>query len=441
MSTTAQLSEIVRGVLTQPTGGIVGLVDELLLTCLENRLQFAWNTSSCRFRTSWGDWEILTDLSLPRSVFRAILARLAVLCNERNPNSVSPYGGIGVLTVGEKPAASLRVSFTNTLASQNLELNILDTKTEVTPKNAGQSSPRTALLFPGQGAQSVGMAGALCESLPAARELFDRAGAILGYDLLKICVQGPAERLSATDISQPAIFVASLAAMEQLKIAEPDALSAVVAVAGLSLGEYSALVQAGAMTFEDGLKVVQARGQAMQAASEATPSAMVSVLGLDVADIEPLVIECRLTDTLEIANYLCPGNTVISGSLAAIERVEQLAQQKGGIRTVRLSVAGAFHTNLMKPADEKLAEALTVATIKVPRMPVWSNVDAQPHTDPGEIRDLLVKQVVSPVRWEESLRGLLASGVERFYEVGPGRVLAGLMKRVQRKADIRNVTA
>ena len=285
------------------------------------------------------------------------------------------------------------------------------------------------------------MAGALCESLPAARELFDRAGSILGYDLLNICLHGPPERLGATDISQPAIFVASLAAMEQLKIAEPDALSGVVAVAGLSLGEYTALVQAGAMTFEDGLKVVQARGQAMQAAAEASPSAMVSVLGLDVADIEPLVIECRSSETLEIANYLCPGNTVISGSLAAIERLEQLAMQKGGIRTVRLSVAGAFHTNLMKPADEKLSQALASVRISVPKVPVWSNVDAQPHTDPSEIRELLVKQVVSPVRWEEIIRGLLASTVERFYEVGPGRVLAGLMKRVQRKADIRNITA
>jgi [acyl-carrier-protein] S-malonyltransferase len=285
------------------------------------------------------------------------------------------------------------------------------------------------------------MAKALCEALPAARKLFSEAEAILGYDLLEICQHGPPERLSATDISQPAIFVASLAALEQLKISEPDALAGLVAVAGLSLGEYTALVAAGALTFEDGLKVVRARGRAMQAAAEATPSAMVSVLGLEVADIIPLVIECRTNGTLEIANLLCPGNTVVSGSLPAIERLEQLAQDKGGIRTIRLSVAGAFHTNLMKPADETLAMALADVSLKTPSIPVWSNVDAQPHTNPDEIRGLLVRQVVLPVLWEESVRGLLAAGIERFYEVGPGRVLAGLMKRVQRRADVRNVTA
>jgi len=301
--------------------------------------------------------------------------------------------------------------------------------------------PRTAFLFPGQGAQTVGMAGALCQSLPAARSLFDRAAAILGYDLLAVCVNGPAERLNATDVSQPAIFVASLAALEQLKLAEPGALPDVVATAGLSLGEYTALVFAGAMTFDDGLRVVQARGRAMQAAAEATPSGMVSVLGLDIADIEILLSEARSAGLLEIANYLCPGNTVLSGALAAIERVEQLAVEKGGIRTVRLAVAGAFHTDLMKPADARLAEALARVAFDRPAIPVWSNVDATPHSDVEEIRSRLVRQVVSPVRWEETMRGMLAASVERFYELGPGRVLAGLLKRVNRKADIRNLSA
>ena len=150
--------------------------------------------------------------------------------------------------------------------------------------------------------------------------------------------------------------------------------------------------------------------------------------------------EARAGGTLEIANYLCPGNTVVSGALPAVERLEQIAAQKGGIRVTRLAVAGAFHTDLMKPADEKLAAALAGITIRPPRVPVWSNVDARPHTDPDEIRGRLVRQVVSPVRWEDTMRGLLAEGVERFYEVGPGRVLAGLMKRVNRKADFRNVT-
>lgn len=301
--------------------------------------------------------------------------------------------------------------------------------------------PRTAFLFPGQGAQTVGMAAALCQALPAAAELFQRASSVVGYDLLAVCTNGPAERLNATDVSQPAIFVASLAALEQLRATEPDALQGVAATAGLSLGEYTALAFAGAVSFEDGVKLVQARGRAMQAAAEAIPSGMTSVLGLEVPDVEVLVNEARDSDTLDVANLLCPGNTAISGSLTAIERFEQLCVQKSGIRTVRLAVAGAFHTQLMRPADEKLAEALAGITLKPPSVPVWSNVDARSHTDPAEIRGLLVKQILSPVRWEDTLRGLIADGAERFYEIGPGRVLAGTLKRVHRKADIRNVTA
>lgn len=315
------------------------------------------------------------------------------------------------------------------------------TNPETKATMADSAPVRTAFLFPGQGAQTVGMAKTLCELLPAAKALFDEAAAILGYDLLSICVNGPVEKLNATDISQPAIFVASLAALEQLKLAEPDAAANVVATAGLSLGEYTALVFAGAMSFHDGLKVVQARGKAMQAAAEATPSRMLSIIGLDVADVETLVAEGRSAGVLEIANYLCPGNIVISGATAAIERVEQIAIERGGIRTAKLAVAGAFHTNLMKPADERLRDALAGVQIKAPAVPVWSNVDAKPHTDAAEIGPLLVRQVVAPVRWEETLRNLEAAGIERYYEIGPGRVLAGLMKRVNRKVDFRNVAA
>ena len=299
--------------------------------------------------------------------------------------------------------------------------------------------PRTAFLFPGQGAQAVGMAADLCRTFPAARALFDEASAVLGYDLLAVCANGPAERLNATDVSQPAIFVASLAALEHLKVTHPDATADVVATAGLSLGEYTALVFAGALSFADGLAVVTARGEAMQAAAAATPSGMVAIIGLDVPEVEALVAEARAAGVIEVANYLCPGNTVVSGSLAAVERVEAICQERGGIRATRLSVAGAFHTDIMKPADATLAAALGRAEVRPPAVPVWSNVDARPHTDPAEIRALLVRQVVSPVRWEETTRGLLAAGVERFYEIGPGRVLAGLMKRVNRKADFTNV--
>lgn len=295
--------------------------------------------------------------------------------------------------------------------------------------------PRVAFLFPGQGAQHVGMAAALCASSPAAKALFDEAAGVLGYDLLTVCGHGPAEKLNATDVSQPAIFVASLAALEAVKDT-PD----VVATAGLSLGEYTALVYAGAMTFADGLKVVKARGEAMQAAAEATPSGMASVIGLDAAEVEGLVADARPKGTIAVANLLCPGNTVVSGAAAAIDEVCRLAETQN-LRAIRLAVAGAFHTELMKPADEKLAAVLDAVNIRPPRIPVWSNVDAKPHTDPLEIRDLLVRQVLSPVRWEETLRGLLADGVDQFYEIGPGRVLAGLLKRVHRKAEIVNVTA
>jgi [acyl-carrier-protein] S-malonyltransferase len=300
---------------------------------------------------------------------------------------------------------------------------------------------RTAFLFPGQGAQTVGMAGPLCDALPAAKALFNRAAEILGYDLLAVCVNGPAERLNATDVSQPAIFIASSAALEKLKVDEPAAEAGVVAAAGLSLGEYTALAYAGALSFEDGLRLVKARGEAMQAAAEATAGAMASILGLEVPEVESIVAEARSAGPISIANLLCPGNTVVSGSVAAVEKAEAICSARGGIRTVRLAVAGAFHTDLMKPADTALDAALAGVSLHAPRVPVWSNVDATPHTDPAEIKGLLVRQVLSPVRWEDTLRGMMSAGVERFYEIGPGRHLAGMLKRVHRKADVRNVAA
>ena len=297
--------------------------------------------------------------------------------------------------------------------------------------------PKIAFLFPGQGAQFVGMAGALAATLPAARTLFDRAAAHLGYDLLDVCVNGPAERLNTTAVSQPAIFCASLAALEQLKVTEPDAVAGCAGAAGLSLGEYTALVFAGALSFDDGLAVVAERGRAMQAAAEATPSGMASVIGLEAAEVEALVAEARglAGGTLEVANLLCPGNTVVSGSAASLDALVALAEARD-LRAVRLSVAGAFHTELMRPADAALAAALKGVTVRPPRLPVWSNVDATAHADPEAIRDALVRQVVSPVLWEASVRGMMAAGFDKFYEVGPGRVLAGLLKRVHRKADV-----
>jgi [acyl-carrier-protein] S-malonyltransferase len=178
----------------------------------------------------------------------------------------------------------------------------------------------------------------------------------------------------------------------------------------------------------------------MQAAADATPSGMVSVLGLEPARVEELCAAVRASGPLDIANLLCPGNTVVSGTKAACEAAERLAEGMGA-RTIRLAVAGAFHTALMKPADEALAQALAQVEVRPPRLPVWSNVDAQPHTDPDEIRWLLVRQVLQPVLWERSMRNLLAAGFDRFYEIGPGRVLAGLLKRLQRKVDCQNISA
>lgn len=299
---------------------------------------------------------------------------------------------------------------------------------------------RTAFLFPGQGAQAVGMGQSLCASVPAAKQLFDEASDVLGYDLAALCASGPAEKLNSTAVSQPAIFVASLAALESLKATEPQTVAECTDAAGLSLGEYTALVFAGVMSFRDGLKVVKRRGEAMQAAADATPSGMLSILLLELPQIEKLCDEARGSGTLQVANHLCPGNVVVSGSAPAIDAVEKLAAGAGA-KTIRLAVAGAFHTPLMRPADEALAEALKGVTLKPARVPVWSNVDGKPHTDPEEVRGLLVRQVLQPVLWETTLRGLLAAGCEKFLEIGPGRVLAGLLKRVQRKAECRNISA
>jgi [acyl-carrier-protein] S-malonyltransferase len=299
--------------------------------------------------------------------------------------------------------------------------------------------PKLAFLFPGQGSQTIGMGLELYNSVHAAKKLFDDAYDILGYSLIDVCGRGPAERLNSTAVSQPAIYVASLAALEFLRAKEPDAEAQCVATAGLSLGEYTALAFAGALSFADGLRLVQKRGQAMQAAADATPSGMVSVLGMEPEKVEELCKRARPAGTVEIANLLCPGNIVVSGTRAACDEVEKLAPELGAMKTIRLTVAGAFHTNIMKPADQALAATLATLEIKVPRIPVWSNVDAAPHTDPAEIRSLLVRQVLQPVQWEKTMRNLLAEGIERFYEIGPGRVLAGLLKRVDRKKECRNV--
>ncbi|MCL2743578.1 MAG: acyltransferase domain-containing protein, partial [Planctomycetaceae bacterium] len=268
---------------------------------------------------------------------------------------------------------------------------------------------KTALLFPGQGAQFVGMGKVLTEEFAPARKLFEQAGEILGYDLAKICFEGPADELDSTVISQPAIFTLSIAAAEFLRTKTPEAVEQCGAAAGLSLGEYSALCFAGAFFFEDGLRLVQKRGQAMQDASDATPSGMVSIIGAELAEVEKLCSENRGYGVLQVANMLCPGNTAVSGTVKCCEKLAELSAA-GAIHAVPLSVAGAFHTPLMKPADEILEAALAETPITTPGIPVISNVDALPHGEPDDIRKTLVKQVVSPVLWEKSIRSLLEQG-------------------------------
>lgn len=295
---------------------------------------------------------------------------------------------------------------------------------------AGSSA--TAVLFPGQGAQAVGMAGDWVAEHPAAARLFARGSEILGYDLLNLCRSGPAERLNTTAVSQPAILVTSLAALEVQRARDPVPLDAATMTAGLSLGEYTALVFAGALGFDDAVRVVAERGRAMQDCAEAAPSGMVAVLGMERDAVAALCDACRSGGILQIANVLCPGNIVVSGDRAACGRLEEAAAAAGAMKCVRLEVAGAFHTPLMQPAVERLTAALAQAEFHPPRIPVVSNVDAHPHTDAAEIRGLLARQVVGVVEWHDSVAYILSTGIGSVWEIGPGRVLRGLMKRINR---------
>lgn len=295
--------------------------------------------------------------------------------------------------------------------------------------------PKIALLFPGQGSQFLGMGKGLLERSENARVLFTKASEILGYNLGNLCVDGPEVQLHLTNHSQPALFVHSMAALADFVQQNPSILDSVVAVAGLSLGEYSALACSQAISFEDGVRLVQQRGSAMQDAASAVPSGMMSILGLDRVPLESVCDSARQAgEILQIANLLCPGNIAISGHLASIEAASAIATAAGAMKTIRLNVAGAFHTDIMKSAVGRLDSALSATHFNDSRFRLFSNVDAQPHVAASDFAPLLMKQVVSPVQWESTLRNLLADGVELFYEIGAGRVLAGTLKRVDRKA-------
>lgn len=306
--------------------------------------------------------------------------------------------------------------------------------------------PTCAFLFPGQGAQAVGM-GQEAQNVPAAATLYKKANDILGFDILDVCINGPKEKLDSTVLSQPAIYVTSLAAVEVLRARDggQQIIDSVDVTCGLSLGEYTALAFAGAFSFEDGLKLVKLRGEAMQEAADAAKSAMVSVIGLDSDKVQQLCDaaneEVDEANKVQIANFLCPGNYAVSGGVKGVEAVEAKAKSFKARMTVRLAVAGAFHTSFMEPAVSRLEAALAATEIITPRIPVISNVNAQPHADPDTIKKILARQVTSPVQWETTMKTLLEKGLKKSYELGPGKVIAGIVKRMDKKAELENISA
>ncbi len=298
---------------------------------------------------------------------------------------------------------------------------------------------KTAFIFPGQGAQYVGMTADLM-GFPQARSFFDRGSEILGYDIAGLCQNGPEEKLNSTVFSQPAIFVVSAALLESFRAACPDIRADITA--GLSMGEYTALYAAGALGFEDALALVSRRGRAMQAAADASDGSMVSVIGLDEDKMNQLCSEASEGQMLLAANFNCPGQIVISGQRDACLRAAEIAPKYGAIKAVPLAVAGAFHTEMMTPAAKDLKTALDKAPIKNPdKIRVIANISGEYYTSADDIRQGLVKQLVQPILWEKCIRRLICDGVGRFYEIGPGRVLTGLLKRIDRKANVVNVSS
>ncbi|MDR1859507.1 MAG: ACP S-malonyltransferase [Bacteroidales bacterium] len=285
----------------------------------------------------------------------------------------------------------------------------------------------TAYIFPGQGAQFSGMGKNLYDNSPIARQLFEQANEILNFDLSGIMFEGSDDDLKQTKVTQPAIFVHSVVLAKTMPDFQPDM------VAGHSLGEFSALVANNTLTFEDGLRLVSKRARAMQRACELQASTMAAIIGLDDATVEAV---CAALDAVVVpANYNCPGQLVISGSVEGIEKACALLQERGAKRALKLAVGGAFHSPLMEPAREELADAIMSTPFNTPSCPVYQNVNAQPVTSPAEIRENLVAQLTAPVRWTQSVENMIANGATAFIELGPGKVLQNLVRKINNTVE------
>ena len=282
----------------------------------------------------------------------------------------------------------------------------------------------------------------IVQAFPIAAKIFEKANEIVGYDLKTICFEGPAEKLNATTISQPAIFVTSAAILEIMETNTETANIKPDVTAGLSLGEYTALYAAGTISFEDALVLVQKRGRAMQTAADATDGSMVSIIGLDEEKAIQLCLQAAQGEILAPVNFNCPGQIVISGTKKACKRAEQLAPSFDAIKAIPLAVAGAFHTEMMNAAAEKLTQALEKCRIKNrSEIKTIANIDANYYKSSEKIKNGLIKQLTSPILWQKCMEKLLADGVEQFYEIGPGRVLTSLMRRINRKTKVTNISS